>query len=84
MCHSMKTLISSFGANLVVYELDQMPNGPDIESALIRLGRNPSVPAVFIGSKLIGGANEVMSLNVRGQLAKALMDSKAIWVWRNT
>lgn len=84
MSHTVRSLISSFGANPIVYELDEMPNGPEIERALIRLGCKPTVPTVFIGNKLIGGADEVMSLNVKNKLAKTLMDAKAIWVWKRT
>lgn len=78
--HTIKTLIRNFGANPTVYELDELPNGKEMENALVELGRNPSVPAVFIGKKLVGGANEVMSLNVKGKLKPMLIKAKAIWV----
>lgn len=78
--HSIKSLIRNFGANPTVYELDELPNGVEMENALVELGRNPSVPTVFIGKKLIGGANEVMSLNVKGKLKPMLIKAKAIWV----
>ncbi|CAN4106796.1 unnamed protein product [Withania somnifera] len=68
ICQSIETLIRSFGANPVVYELDTLPNGKQMEKALIELGCQPSVPAIFIGKEFIGGANEIMSLNVRGKL----------------
>lgn len=78
--HSIKTLISNFGANAMVYELDELPNGQQMERELLELGCNPSVPAIFIGDKLIGGANEVMSLNVKGKLKPLLTKVNAIWV----
>ncbi|TKY71998.1 Monothiol glutaredoxin-S4 [Spatholobus suberectus] len=61
LCHTIKTLFSDFGVYPNVHELDKIPGGKDIEQALSRLGCNPSVPAVFIGGELVGGANEVMS-----------------------
>lgn len=67
--HSIKTLICSFGANPTVYELDELPNGQQLERELVALGRRPSVPAVFIGKELVGGSNEVMSLHLKGKLA---------------
>jgi len=82
--HSMKQLLSSYGANPTVYELDEIPNGQEIEKALQRMGNNPSVPAVFIGKKFIGGPNEVLSLQVQGKLVPMLMDVGAIWVWNRT
>ena len=84
MSHSINSLICSFGANPTVYELDQIPNGRQIERALLQLGCQPSVPAVFIGQEFIGGANEVMSLQVRNELVLLLIRSKAIWIWNKS
>ncbi|XP_023907527.1 monothiol glutaredoxin-S1-like [Quercus suber] len=84
MSHSINSLICSFGANSTVYELDQIPNGRQIERALLQLGCQPSVPAVFIGQEFIGGANEVMSLQVRNELVPLLIRSKAIWIWNKS
>ncbi|GJS21368.1 monothiol glutaredoxin-S2-like protein [Tanacetum coccineum] len=80
MSHTIKTLISSFGANPVVYELDEHPKGQQLDKELKGLGFTPSVPAVFIGQKLIGGANEIMSLHLKGQLVPLLLKANAIWV----
>ncbi|KAA3463076.1 monothiol glutaredoxin-S1-like [Gossypium australe] len=65
MSHTIKTLISEFGANPTVYELDEIPNGQQVERALQQIGCNPSVPAVFIRQQLVGGPNQVMSLQLR-------------------
>ncbi|MBA0763390.1 hypothetical protein Gotri_012835 [Gossypium trilobum] len=54
MSHTIKTLISGFGANSTVYELDEVPYGGQIERALQQMGCKPSVPVVFIGQQLIG------------------------------
>ncbi|GLT28540.1 hypothetical protein SLA2020_034640 [Shorea laevis] len=79
MCHSIKSLISSFGANPTVYELDQLPNGQQIERALQQRGCS-GVPTVFIGQQLIGGPNQVMSLQVKNQLGTLLKEAGAIWI----
>ncbi|CAI9109228.1 OLC1v1009013C1 [Oldenlandia corymbosa var. corymbosa] len=78
--HSIQMLISSFGANPMVYNLDEHPQGRQIENALLALGCSPTVPAIFIGKLFVGGANEVMSLNVQGKLKPLLINSKAIWM----
>ncbi|XP_039001193.1 monothiol glutaredoxin-S6-like [Hibiscus syriacus] len=78
--HTIKTLIGGFGANLTVYELDEIANGQQVERALQQMGCNPSVPAVFIGQQFIGGANQVMSLQLRNQLAPLLIRAGAIWI----
>ncbi|KAG2252578.1 hypothetical protein Bca52824_082714 [Brassica carinata] len=80
MSHSIQTLISGFGAKMTVYELDQLSNGQEMEKALKQMGCNPSIPAVFIGEQLIGGANQVMTLQVKNQLAALLKRAGAIWV----
>ena len=78
---AIKMLIRSIGANPAVCELDHHPKGRDIENALLTLGCNPSVPAVFIGKLFVGGSTEVLSLNIRGKLKPLLIEANAIWMW---
>lgn len=80
MCHTIKTIISNFGANPKVHEIDEHPDGHKMERELLKLGQKPSVPTVFIGKELIGGSDEVISLNVKGELKPLLIKAKAIWV----
>ncbi|KAK7355738.1 hypothetical protein VNO80_14999 [Phaseolus coccineus] len=79
--HSVKALLRSFGANMNVIEVDNMANGQQIETALIQLGCRPTVPAVFIGQQLIGGADELIRLNVQNELAQLLLRAGAIFIW---
>ncbi|KAL8100348.1 monothiol glutaredoxin-S2-like [Apium graveolens] len=78
--HTVKSLLQDFGVSPVVYELDEIPRGREIEAALSRLGNNPVVPAVFIGGELVGGANEVMSLHLQRNLRPMLTRAGAMWV----
>lgn len=78
MSHSIKSLISNFGANTTVYELDGVANGQQIERALLQQGCR--LPAVFIGQEFIGGTKEVMSLNIRSELGPLLIKAGAIWL----
>ncbi|KAL3818858.1 hypothetical protein ACJIZ3_004763 [Penstemon smallii] len=80
MSHAIETLIRGYGANPFVYKLDQLPNGLQMEKAILALGCNPSVPAVFVDKEFIGGSNEIMSLNIRGMLKPLLIKANAIWV----
>ncbi|KAF7154188.1 hypothetical protein RHSIM_Rhsim01G0281400 [Rhododendron simsii] len=74
MSEAIKILLYGFGANPAIYELDELQNGQQLERELVdQLGRRPSVPAVFIGGRLVGGSNEVMSLQVKGELKKMLL-----------
>ncbi|GMY16460.1 monothiol glutaredoxin-S6-like [Fagus crenata] len=80
---TVEALISSFGANPVVYHLDTMPNGQRIESALAQLDRQPAKgPAVFIGQEYIGGANAITTLHVKNELVPRLLRANAIFIWR--
>lgn len=79
MCHSVKALFYELGASPAIHELDQDPNGREMEWALQRLGCHPSVPAVFIGGKYIGSAKDVISLHVDGSLKEKLIEARAIW-----
>ncbi|CAL0302449.1 unnamed protein product [Lupinus luteus] len=81
MSHTLKALIFSFGTNPTVIEIDKIPNGHQIERALIQLGCHPSVPAVFIGQQFIGGADKVIGLNIQNKLAQLLLNAKAIFIW---
>jgi glutaredoxin 3 len=82
MSHTVESLIRSFGANPTIYELDQVPNGRQIERALLQLpGCQQSSPAVFIGQQFIGGNKEVNSLHLRNELVPLLIRAKAIWIW---
>ncbi|XP_020213706.1 monothiol glutaredoxin-S1 [Cajanus cajan] len=79
--HSVQAHICSFGASYTVIEIDKMENGQQIERALIQLGCRPTVPAVFIGQQLVGGADELISLNVQNKLAQLLLRARAIFIW---
>lgn len=80
MSHAILVLIRSFGASPAVYELDHLPNGVQMEKALMGLGCNPSVPAVFVGKEFVGGSNEIIGLNIKGKLKPILIKSNAIWM----
>ncbi|KAJ6880054.1 monothiol glutaredoxin-S6-like [Populus alba x Populus x berolinensis] len=80
MSHSVETLIRGFGANPTVYNLDRIPNGQQIERALMQLGFRQSVPAVFIGQQLVGNERNVMSLHLQNQLVPLLIQAGAIWI----
>lgn len=81
MCHAIKRLFYEQGVSPMVYEIDEQINGREMERALMRLGCTPSVPAVFVGGKLIGSsANDVLTLHLDGSLKKMLKDAGALWL----
>ncbi|XP_026664545.1 glutaredoxin-C1 [Phoenix dactylifera] len=81
LCHTIKRLFLELGVNPAVYELDEDSRGKEMERALIiLLGRSPPVPAVFIGGKLVGSTDRIMSLHLGGQLVPLLRDAGGIWL----
>ncbi|OAY84587.1 Glutaredoxin-C1 [Ananas comosus] len=81
MCHTTTRLFCELGVNPTVYELDKDSKGKDMEKELVKLtGRSPPVPAVFIGGKLIGSTDKIMSLHLSGNLVPLLRSAGAIWL----
>ncbi|KAM0948590.1 putative thioredoxin-disulfide reductase [Dioscorea sansibarensis] len=81
MCYAIKRLFSDLGVNVSVHELDQDPNGKEMERVLINLFcQNPLIPAVFIGGKFIRYIEKVISLHLSGELLILLRNAGAIWL----
>ncbi|GJN34830.1 hypothetical protein PR202_gb23528 [Eleusine coracana subsp. coracana] len=79
MSHAVTSLFSNYGVSAMVHELDKDPQGREMERELARLiGRLPAIPAVFVGGKLIGSTNRVMSLHLAGNLIPMLKAAGAI------
>ncbi|KAJ8559285.1 hypothetical protein K7X08_003343 [Anisodus acutangulus] len=72
LCYAVSILFRELGVNPYVHELDHDSDGKEMDKALIKMGCNPSVPAIFIGGKLIGSTNEIMSLHLKGSLVQLL------------
>ncbi|KAL8054800.1 hypothetical protein ABFX02_04G016500 [Erythranthe guttata] len=72
LCYAVQILFNELGVHPFVHEIDHDPDGKEIEKALLRMGSGGPVPAVFIGGKLVGSTNEVMSLHLSGSLIPLL------------
>ncbi|KAL3717569.1 hypothetical protein ACJRO7_009067 [Eucalyptus globulus] len=72
LCYTVSILFRDLGVQPEVHEIDQDPEGLEMERYLARLGCTGPVPAVFIGGNLVGSTNEVMSLHLGGALLPLL------------
>ncbi|XP_043708256.1 monothiol glutaredoxin-S11-like [Telopea speciosissima] len=72
MCYTVETLFHELCVNPMIHELDHDPEGREMERALMRMGCSAPVPTVFIGGKLMGSTNEIMSLHLNGTLARLI------------
>lgn len=69
-CDSAKKLLNSIGAEFIEIKLSKYPNKKN--EMLSRTGGKKTVPQIFINNKLIGGFNELKSLELSGKLKKML------------
>ncbi|KAL8513468.1 hypothetical protein ACS0TY_012798 [Phlomoides rotata] len=72
LCYAVQILFKELRVNPRIYEVDHDPEGKEIEKALTRMGCGGPLPAVFVGGKLVGSTNEVMSLHLSGSLTPLL------------
>ncbi|KAL0745928.1 hypothetical protein Bca101_101555 [Brassica carinata] len=68
LCYAVQILFRDLRVQPTIYEIDTDPDCREIEKALLRIGCSTAVPAVFVGGKLVGSTNEVMSLHLSGSL----------------
>ncbi|KAF0925675.1 hypothetical protein E2562_017242 [Oryza meyeriana var. granulata] len=86
MSHAVTRLLRELGVDARVVELDEEPAGADMENALARMLAGAGsrgggiVPTVFIGGRLVGSTDRVMSLHLAGSLVPLLRDAGALWV----
>lgn len=77
LCYAVNILFHDLGVIPAIHEIDKDPEGKEMEKALTRLGCTAPVPAVFIGGKLVGSTNEIMSLHLSGSLIPLLRPYRA-------
>ncbi|KAE8664886.1 Glutaredoxin-C14 [Hibiscus syriacus] len=72
MCYAVTILFQELTVTPIIHEINQDLEGGEIDKALIRLGCNAPVLAIFIGGRLVCSMNEVMSLHLSGELISLL------------
>ena len=70
--NTLKNLITN--SNIIIYELDEMDNGNEIQNALSFTGAT-SVPRVFVGGKFIGGGDDTVAKAKSGELQKLIANA---------
>ena len=67
-CVKAKALLTPMTENIKIYDLQSIENGNAIHAEIIKATGHETVPAVYIGGKLIGGFSEVAKLHSEGKL----------------
>ncbi|GLT80910.1 hypothetical protein SLA2020_523210 [Shorea laevis] len=92
MCHVVKRLLLGHGVNPVVFEVEEEREAAVVnELGAINGGKRGGggggkdgggvqFPAVFVGGRLFGGLDKVMSTHISGELVPILKDAKALWL----
>ena len=78
-CTKAKQVLNSINVKYELIELDEDPNGAEIQQALEQLTGQRTVPNVFVGQKSIGGGSETAALHAQGKLVPMLKDVGALW-----
>ncbi|KAG1679394.1 hypothetical protein FOA52_007685 [Chlamydomonas sp. UWO 241] len=73
---TMKSLLPS--SNYVVIELDQRPDGDEIQDALAEATGGRTVPRVFVGGVFIGGGDDTVRKASTGELQTLLAQVGAL------
>ena len=73
-CIKVKSLFTNLGVinNAKIIELDLVENGSELQNEMAKICGRSSVPQVFIGSKHVGGSDDVHALHKRNELVPQL------------
>lgn len=71
-CKKTKDLFDDLKVDATVYELNQMDDGADIQSALLELTGQNTVPNVFIKGEHVGGNDDCQRAAKAGTLQEKL------------
>ncbi|XP_010540469.1 PREDICTED: glutaredoxin-C9-like [Tarenaya hassleriana] len=89
MSHVVKRLLLGLGVNPLVYDVDE-DREEGVVQELVRInvsgvsgcgsGEKVALPAVYVGGKLFGGLDKVMSTHISGELVPILKEVGALWL----
>ena len=71
-CTATKNLLGSKGAAFKVVELNEVPNGAEIQAALATKTGQRTVPNIFINGQHIGGNSDIQDKASSGELDSML------------
>ena len=71
-CTTTKNLFNSKNIDAKVIELDEIDNGAEIQSALLDLSGQRTVPNVFVKGKHLGGNDDTQAAARSGKLSELL------------
>lgn len=82
MCHVVKLLLLGLGVNPTISSVDE----GDMDDVITQLSKTETgdliieLPVVYVGGKLFGGLERLMSTYITGELIPILKDANALWL----
>ncbi|XP_010538185.1 PREDICTED: glutaredoxin-C9 [Tarenaya hassleriana] len=77
MSHVVKRLLHGLGVNPAVHEVDE-DSAFDVNG--VKFDETAALPALYVGGKLFGGLDRVMSTHISGELVPILKEAGALWL----
>ena len=71
-CTATKNTFADLGVDATVFELDELDNGADIQSTLMEMTGQRTVPNVFVNGEWVGGNDNTQAALRSGKLQKML------------
>ncbi|KAI1294836.1 Thioredoxin reductase 1, cytoplasmic [Halotydeus destructor] len=73
-CKKVKDLFDSLNVSYHIVEIDELDNGPEVQSVLAEKTGRKTVPQVFIKGNFVGGCDDTIAAKDDGKLAELLRD----------
>lgn len=84
MCHVVKLLLLGLGVNPTISDVDEADVAKVISelSTISAAGEDQLIefPVVYVGGKLFGGLDRLMSKHITGELVPILKQANALWL----
>ncbi|CAN4078873.1 unnamed protein product [Withania somnifera] len=80
LCMVVKALVETLGANPKVLEVEEEADMIEVLSQIEGGGKPQDLPAVYVGGKLLGGLDKVITTHVKGELVPMLREAGALWL----
>ena len=71
-CDTAKQVLTKHKAEFFAYELDEEEDGSEIQSQLLNLTKQRTVPNIFINGEHVGGCDDLKAKDKSGALAAML------------
>ncbi|KAK9064269.1 hypothetical protein SSX86_015649 [Deinandra increscens subsp. villosa] len=80
MCHVAKLLLLGLGVNPTISAVEE-GDVTEVIGELSKIsGELVEFPVVFVGGKLFGGLERLISMHITGELVAILKDARALWL----